>query len=179
AFRELSPRLSDSQFLVAETVRISDERSDWLQFDHEVGAAADNLTLTMRAIVSIVAVDEALAQQIAYAQLSRQVDRGRILVPESVRFQRGPVNTVDPEGRVVFNMLADGAVRAQIDAATLTARLAGMPLEEARRYLIRELDLETGTEPQIEVSPAGLPLLPLVPLRIRLVTMPVSPVQGA
>jgi hypothetical protein len=178
AFRELSPRLSGSQFLVAETVRISDERSDWLRFDHEVGAAADNLTLTMRAVVSIVAVDEALAQQIAYARLSQQVERGRVLVPDSVRFQRGPISAVDQEGRVIFTMLADGAVRAQIDPAALAARLAGLPVDEARQYLMRELDLEPGTEVIIELSPPGLPLMPLIPLRIQLNPLIPMSVQG-
>lgn len=177
AFRELTPRLSGTQFLVAETVRISEERADWLRFDHDIGQAADNLTLTMRAIVSIVAVDEAAAQQVAYARLAQQVDRGRTLVPDSVRYQRGPVTAVETDGRIAFTILGDALVRAQIDQPALTNRIAGMSVDEARQYLARELDLEPGTEALITLSPPGLPVLPLIPLRIRLVSESVALAQ--
>lgn len=166
AYRELAPRASATQFIIPETVRIAEERSDWMRFDYEVGQAADNLTLTMRAIVAVTAVEETFAHQVAYARLGAQVARGRAIDPASVRYERGSVLSIEANGRVYFAMEASAIVEARYDAAAIAERLAGRSEEEALRYLAAELDLAEGTRPSILLSPDWFGRMPLLPARI-------------
>lgn len=168
AFRELAPRLTDNQFMIAETVRIVEERADWQTFDYSIGQAADNLTLTMRATVSITAIDQTLAQQVAYARLSQQIQRGREILPDTLRYQRGSLQNITADGRVTFAFTGHADVQAQIDNA-LTERIAGMPLADATAYLTRELDLLPGSTPVIRITPFALPVLPVLPFRIQII----------
>ena len=43
AFNELPARASASQFIIPISIRIAEERSDWMTFDHPVGAQAESL----------------------------------------------------------------------------------------------------------------------------------------
>lgn len=168
AFRELTPRVAESQFIIPETMRIAEERSDWMTFDHAVGEAADSLTLTMRAVVAVTAVDEQLARQIVYARLGALVSRGRAVDTNTLSYERGVLVSSDEDGRATFVMSARAWVTAQVDIEALRERLAGMPPDEATAYLITELDLQPDTLPQIVLQPEGLPLLPLLPARIQI-----------
>lgn len=170
AYRELAPRASATQFIIPETVRIAEERSDWMRFDYDVGQAADNLTLTMRAIVAVTAVEETFAQQVAYARLGSQVARGRAIAPDSVRYERGSVLSIEADGRVYFALQASATVEARFDASALAERLAGRSTEDALRYLAAELDLAAGTLPIIELAPDWLDRMPLLPARISIRT---------
>lgn len=166
AFRDLAPLAADGQFIIPETIRITEERSDWMTFDHAVGDFADSLTMTMRAVVAVTAVDEALAQQIAYARLGAQVPRGRAIEPASLTYTQGALTAIDATGRATFDMQVQAAVRARFDSAALAARLAGIPYEAALDYLSTQLDLQPGAAPVIELTPAWFGRMPLLPLRI-------------
>ncbi len=169
AFLEMQPRLDPSQFLILETVRIAEERSDWTKFSAQVGDAADTLTLTMQAVVEATAVNEQFGQQIAFTRLAHQIPEGRVILPDSIEYQRGPVTNVFQNGQVNFTLGAQGLVVAQIDPAALQDRLAGHSLDEALTVLLRELDLEEGSTPQIQISPEWFGRMPLLPFRIRVV----------
>jgi hypothetical protein len=171
ALRELVPRIPDSQFIIPETIRIVEERSDWTVYDGAVGDAADTLTLAMRAIVAVSAVDQQVAQQIAYARLSAQVPRGRVLVPHTLRYERGGLIETDPAGRIVFDMMSSAQVRAQIDIGLLQNRLAAQPVSAAADYLLSTFDLAPETTPQITVSPEWMEIMPLLPVRIQVRTV--------
>jgi hypothetical protein len=166
AFRDLAPLAADGQFIIPETIRIIEERTDWMSFDHAVGEVADSLTMTMRAVVAVTAVDEALAQQIAYARLGAQVPRGRAVDPGSLTYTQGALSAIDATGRATFDLQVQAAVGAQIDSSALSARLAGMPLDEAAAYLATQLDLQPGSTPAIQLNPEWFGRLPLLPVRI-------------
>lgn len=100
AFTEMLPRLSDSQFIIPETIFIAEERPDWQIFDAPIGANADSVSLTMRAVVQATAVDEQLAQQVAFARFAQQIPRGYTIRPDSLTYERGDVSSTDPQGRV-------------------------------------------------------------------------------
>lgn len=170
AFNELPARASGTQFIIPDSIRIVEERNDWMTFDRAVGDQADTVTLTMRAIVAATAVDEELAQQVAFARLAGEIPRGRSVDPETVTFERGLLESLDISGRATFSMTATGAAEAALDAAALQNRLAGLPVSEALVYLDSELDLQPGSVPEISITPNWFGRLPLLAPRITIDT---------
>ena len=166
AYIEMLPRLNEAQTLILETVRIAEERADWTVFSAEVGQAADTLSLDMRAVVEAVAVNQRLGQQVVLAQLSRQIPRGRQLIPESVVYEVGAVTQVFQDGAVQFDITGSGLVAAQIDAARVQEQLAGRPHKEALAYLHTQFDLDPARPATIDLIPGWLGQLPLLPVRI-------------
>lgn len=170
AYTEMLPRLEENQIIIAETIHIAEERSDWMTFDHEVGDAADTLSLTMRAVVEATVIDETLAQQIAFARLSGQIPRGHVVRTETLLYERGVVSEVQPGGSAVFTMVGSGLVVTQVNVGQLQGSLAGRTTEEAVQYLMSEVDQAEGTAPSITLEPEWSPRLPLLPLRINIRT---------
>lgn len=167
AYLEMEPRLGASQFIVLETVRIAEERDDWTTFSAQPGDAADTLSLTMRAVVEALAVDEQFGRQIVYAQMSNRITVGQFIKPETVTYERGPVSGVDPAtGRIAFSIIGSGLVAEQINPETLAERLAGRSLNDATAYLVNEIHLSPGTLPDISLSPDWFGQMPLLPMRI-------------
>lgn len=175
AYRELSPMIAQSQFAILDTLRIAEERSDWMTFSYEVGEVANTVSLTMRAVVEVIAVDEALAQQIAYARLGAEIPRGRLIQTNTVRYERGPVTGIEPNGRVTFTIASSAGVVGQINAAQIQERIASLSPDDAMRYLLSSVDLEEDTMPQITYSPEWLNMLPVLPLRITVRTVTPAP----
>jgi hypothetical protein len=166
AYRELAPMIAESQFAIPDTLRIAEERSDWMTFDHELGDVANTLTLTMRAMVEIIAVDEGLAEQIAYARLGAQVPRGRLIQTNTISYERGPVTEIDPNGRVTFTITCSADVLGQLNIQQIQERIASSAPDDALQYLLSSVDLKAGTMPNITIAPDWLGMLPVLPVRI-------------
>jgi hypothetical protein len=173
ALSEMQPRLETNQFIIDETIRIVEERPDWMVFSHPEGAAADEVTLTMRAVVQATAIDLDLANQVGFARLAGQIPRSFALDPRSIAYARGDVTRLDPDGAITFTITAQGVVSSQLDPATLRQNLAGRALDDALAYLTNAVELTPGTLPQITVTPGWLPHLPLLAGRIRLIVVEV------
>ncbi|MCK6577097.1 MAG: baseplate J/gp47 family protein [Anaerolineae bacterium] len=171
AFDEMQPRLEERQFLISETIGIVEERADWMSFSHNVGDLTHELTLTMRAVVQATAVDEDLAQQVAFARLAAQIPRSYGVRPDSMVFERRSVTGIDPDGGVTFTVYAAGQASAQIDPWQYQQALAGRSMADATNFLQDSIDLEPGSFPQIILSPEWLPTLPLLAARIRLLVV--------
>ncbi|MDX2160509.1 MAG: hypothetical protein SF162_04200 [bacterium] len=169
AYAEIVPRISEDQFIIPETIRITEERDDWTIFDAEAEEASESLSLTMRAIVEATAVDPRFAEQIAYVQLSNQIPRGRSIDLNTIEYVRGGDVALDAAGRVTFSMTARGVIASQVDTVLLQERLAGISVEEAQRFLASTLELTQDTPPQITVTPGWLGRMPLLPMRITIV----------
>ncbi len=170
AYSEMLTRLEDTQFLIPETVRISEERGDWMTFDAEIGDVADTLTLSMRAVVTATAIDEQSAQQVAFARLAGQIPRGRGIRPETILYERGEVSEFNPGGRVTFTMISSSLIAEQINVGQLQQSLAGKTPDEAMQYILSEVDLAEGSAPQIALTPDWMMRMPLLPLRIQIRT---------
>lgn len=169
AYLDLQARLSDSQCIILETMRIAEERSDWTTFSANVGEVSDTLSLTMRVVVEATAIEEQFGQQIVYAQMSRQVQAQEAIQPESVTYDLGceAVSSSDSStGQAIFTMGGSGLVTSIIDIETVRQRLAGLSLNDAIAYLISELPLQQGTPPNIQIEPEWFSGLPLLPFRI-------------
>ncbi len=168
AYTEMLPRLEANQFIIPETVHIAEERSDWMTFDHEVGDTADTLSLTMRAVVEATVIDQGLAQQIAFARLAGQIPSGHVIQPQTVTYQRGEVTDVQTGGGVSFSMTCSGEIVTDLNIPQLQQNLAGKSLGDAAVYLGDELDMAAA--PEVQLSPAWLQQLPLLPMRITIRT---------
>jgi MFS family permease len=163
----MEPRLTDTQFIILETVHIAEERQDWTTFSAQSGDVADTLSLTMRAVVEAIAVDEQFARQIGYAQMSNQIAAGQFLKPQTGTYDRGGVSNIDAaSGRITFGLTGSGLATQQINAQTLGERLAGKSLNDATAYLVNEIQQADGTLPSITVSPDWFGQMPLLPMRI-------------
>lgn len=171
AYDEMQPRLEANQFLISETIGIAEERDDWMTFSANVGDVADELSLTMRAVVQATAVDEDLARQVAFARLAGQIPRGFVIRPGSLNYERRDVTTIDPDGAVTFGVYASGQATAQLDLWALQQNIAGSTPEEAVQYLQNTVSLAAGAVPQIERLPDWLPRLPILPSRIRMMVI--------
>jgi hypothetical protein len=169
AFDELMalPEVSNTHFVIIETLRIAEERNDWTNFSANPGDIADTLSLEMRAIIEAVAVDEKLAQQIVFAQMARQIPRGRVIKPESVEYERGPI--VINGDDIKFTMTGSGLVAGQINAEQIRSQLAGRSIDDAMTYLTERVDIDENSVPQIEVSPDLFGRMPLLGMRIDIV----------
>ncbi len=167
AFTEMQPLLGPSQFVILETVRIGEERQDWKTFSAEVGTSAETVTLEMRAIVEASAVDEQFGRQVAFANLSRQVPRGRIIDPATIQYARGPVNAIMADGSVVFDMTVTANIVEPVDVAEVQREIAGKSLNDALTYVANQFDVQQGTVPQISLSPTWMRHMPLLPFRIQ------------
>lgn len=174
AYTEMLTRIDETQFLIPETVRISEERADWMTFDHEVGDVADTLTLTMRVIVAATAVDESTAQQVAFARLAGQIPTGRSLRPETILYERGAVSSFEANGRVVFSLACSALAAEVIDVGALSQQIAGRTPEEALQVIQAGVALADGTTPSIALTPEWLPRLPLLPVRIQIRTQSIG-----
>lgn len=168
AYEVMLPQLSETQFLILETIKIAEERSDWMTFSSGVGDVADTLTLTMRAIVEATAVDEQFGHQVIYSRLSLQIPRGREIRPETITYESGPVQQILQDGRVSFSMSGSGLVASQLNTGQLQENMAGRSIDEAMAYLLSALDLDEGSLPQITISPDWFGRMPLLPVRIDL-----------
>jgi hypothetical protein len=171
AYVEMEPRLSDSQFIILETVHIAEERTDWMTYSANVGDVTDTLSLTMRAVVEATAVDEQFGHHIVYAQMSGQVRQGQFgnaveIEPESVAYERGAVSDVDSSGKVTFVMRGRGMVTSTIDPEQVREQLAGRTVNDAVAHIVSEYNLQQGTTPVINLSPEWFGNMPLLPMRI-------------
>ncbi|MCA9908299.1 MAG: hypothetical protein KC519_06580 [Anaerolineae bacterium] len=171
---EMTNRVSATQTVLCDTVRIIEERGDLTTFSAQPGDVADELSLSMRLVVEATAIEQLNGQQIALARLSAQIPRGRILLPETLEYESSGVS-IDSTGRVGFVMTAQGTVIAQIDPDVLRDRLVGRSVADAQAYLTTELDLQPDTVPEIAVTPDWLPNLPLLAARIRIILETLGP----
>lgn len=173
AMDEFQP-LTPTEMAILETVRIAEERSDWTRFSANVGDAADTLTLTMRARVEVIVIDEKWAQQIAFAQMAKQIPRGRVIKPESIRYQLTFDRIeVDENNRVTLNISGNGQVAGETDDKMLQERLAGRSRDDALAYLNNTLDL--ATPPEILLMPDWIDRLPVLPVRITVRVLGATP----
>lgn len=166
AYTEMQPLISATQFIILETIAISEERDDWKTFSVEVGSPAESLTLTMRAVVEAIAVDEQFGRQIAFANLSQQVPRGREIRPESINYVRGAMSALNPDQSVVFDMTVSAVVVEPVEVREVRNTLARKSRSAALTYLLNEIDIQAETTPLVRISPTWMRHMPILPTRI-------------
>lgn len=167
ALGELQRAVTAPEFVIEETLRIREERDEWVQYSAAVGEIADSITLDLRAIVDSVVVNARFGERVAFAGLGREL-RGRAIDPATIEYTRGSVTNIADDGTVTFNMTASAVVTAQIDTALIARGVVGMTPGEAQAYIASVAALASEAEIEIQ-SPWGGDRLPLLPLRISVV----------
>jgi len=129
----------------------------------------------MRLLVSGLAVDVDNAESVAYANLSRRLPPGYVLV--DARFVLGEVAEEDVgPGQFTFFVTGQGYAAAVLDTDAAVALVRGQPVAEARERLLAELPL--AEPPEVMIWPGQLGRLPLLPLRINVQVVPRGHVAG-
>jgi hypothetical protein len=167
AYTEMQPLLNESQFIILDSLRITEERNDWKTYSADVGDTVETLSLDMRGVVEAVAVDEQFGRQIAFASLSNLIPRGRVIEPGSVQYARGAVSGALRGGGVTFDMTASAVVVEPVDIGQMRGQLAGRSLPDAMTYLVNQVETQNGTAPRITLSPSWVRRMPVLPFRIR------------
>lgn len=164
ALSELQRVVTQPEFVIEETLRIRDERDDWVQFSADVGDFAESLTLNMRAVVDAVVVNTRFGERVAFATLSRAL-AGRAIDPATIEYLRTGVTDIAEDGSVTFGMTATATVAPQIETGALAQRIAGLTVTEAQALIATTAALTEPAAITIE-SPWDSTRLPLLPLRI-------------
>lgn len=168
AFEKMRSSLSDSQVIIIESIRLEEERKDWTRFSADVGTMTSELSLTMRAAVSAIAVDERLGKQVAQARLKSMLPSGSDLVSGSLKYSRGPFTLGRLDGQVSFTARASASAAAAIDRDSLREELVGLSVDEAHRLLSSRPELSATDPPVLKLYPKGLQKMPLLAIRIAL-----------
>ena len=168
AFEKMRSTLSDSQIIIIESIRIEEERKEWTRFSADVGTMTSELSLTMRAVISAIAVDERFGKQVAKARLKSMLPPGSDLVTGSLDYMRGPFTLGRLDGQVRFTATASASAAAAVDLDALRAELAGLSVDEALRLLASRPELSTADPPVLKLYPKGLQNMPILAIRIDL-----------
>lgn len=168
AFERMRAALSASQVIIIESIGIEEERKEWTRFSADVGTMTSELSLTMRAVVGAVAVDDRYSRQVILARLKANLKPNQTLLADSIEFSRGPFSLGRLDGQVRFTASGSASAVAELDVDALRAELAGISLEEALSRLNARPELSASYRPRIKVFPPGLERLPILALRIDL-----------
>ena len=126
------------------------------------------LSLTMRAIVSGIAIDDRYGRQVALGRLKAILPPSKELVAGSVEYARGPFALGRLEGQVRFTASASASAVAVLNADALRAELAGLSISEANDLLSARPELSTADPPVLKVYPKGLEKMPILTIQIDL-----------
>lgn len=161
------PGMSDTHFVIEQTIAIPEIREDQTSYDAEVGDIAETLSVTMRATVEALAIDEQLARQVVFARMASQIPRGRAIQQDTIRYELGEINVVGDT--IQFRMSGTGLVTGQINTTQLQQQLARRSRADALNYLLQRVDLAEGTTPQITLTPDWFDQMPFLPTRITII----------
>ncbi|MCY4463971.1 MAG: hypothetical protein OXE46_00370 [Chloroflexi bacterium] len=168
AYDRMRAGLSESQVIIIESLQIAEENKDWLDYSAVVGAISSQLSLTMRAVVTALAVDEKLAQQIVLAELEASVPPDMTLKTDSLVYERGAFNLSRAKEQIRFTARGRGIALASLDADSLREQLAGADLDEAQSILRDNKGFVQQPPPRLSLHPRGFGHMPLLPIRIHI-----------
>ena len=170
AYDQLRAKLADSQVIIIESLQIAEENKDWLDYSAAVGARSSEVSLTMRAVVSALAIDESQARQVLLARLEAAAPADMTLLDATIRYQRGAFSLSRAKEQVRFSASADATLLAKLDGDSLRGQLAGASLDEARAILAGHSAILPQPAPRISLHPPGWGRMPVLPLRIHIET---------
>lgn len=164
-----SARLSGTQVIVPNSVQLQPGTTEQTTYSAFVGDKVETLTLTMRATVQALIIDQQPAQAAARARLARLIPEGQELVLESLTYEMGLVRPPDATGRAALVMAVSGNISARIDTDTARDRLVGIGTQDALEVLNRDWLLDPLRPPEITIWPSFFGRLPMLAARINMV----------
>ncbi len=168
AFEQMRAGLSASQVIIIESLRIEQERKEWTSFSADVGTMTSELSLTMRAVVTALVVDDRYSRQLTTTRLKDKIPAGFELLDASLSYARGPFKLGRAEGQINFTATSSATVIADFNPVQLRENLAGLSLQEARQLLASRAELSDLTPPRISLFPPALERMPTMAVRINI-----------
>lgn len=157
---------AENKFLVPESIRIVEERPEWLVYSARIDDAAPSVSLEMRAVIEAMVIDLLEARQLAFLILNKRLPPGLVRDESRLNYRREEGGS-DTQGRYTFQMFVEGDVPFAINADQVAGRINGMSVSQAQRTLENELLLDPRQPPQISLYPFDFGRLPILPVRIR------------
>jgi len=166
AFERMRASLPADYTIIIESVRIAEEQKGWSEFLAEVGAITEELQLTMRAVVSALALDEALLEQLLRARLQESLPAGMALAGQNLQVKRGIVSVHTAGTQLRFTAAATAQSVPVLDQAQLRERLVNLTVDRALEELGQIPGIAPEPPPQIDTFPSSWQHMPRTALRI-------------
>jgi hypothetical protein len=173
AYVDMGDLLEPTELLLRQSLRIEAVPKE--AYTRFVTEQADAVGLNLRLLVSGLAVDVDNAEAVAYADLSRRLPPGYVLV--AAHFELGEVAEEDiGPGWFTFFVTARGYAAAALDTDMAVDLIRGRRIADARERLLEEFPL--AEPPRVTIWPEQIGRLPLLPLRISVQVVPQGQVMG-
>ncbi len=168
AYEKMRATLGEDQTIVIESLQIAEEDKDWRRFSADIGTLTSELSLTLRAVVSALALLERDGRQVALARLQAQLPPNKELLIDTLDYARGAFSVGTSFGQASFSASAEATIISKLDGSALREQLAGISLAEAEALLATHSAISQTEPPQLRLYPPGLGRMPSLPLRISL-----------
>ena len=162
----LAEEVGAGDVLFADTVEVAQTISEI--YDPPPGAASTRLTLSMQVEFSAQYASAADLTRLASLALNASIPPGFFASGEALSFEpvTRPIRNAD--GNTRWTVRAERPIVQQIHHAQVMQLIQGIGAQDARARLEESLPLAAA--PEIRLSPAWWPWVPIVPFRISVVT---------
>ncbi|GAB4524496.1 MAG: hypothetical protein Fur0018_08110 [Anaerolineales bacterium] len=162
ALEEFQRTAEPGDILFAASLHLREVTAE--EFTPPPGQAGQTLQLTLRADFEIQVVAGADLHALAQAITQAQRRNGYRLAQDSIRITSQTTPAFTPQGEAHWRVLISWRQQADLDPEQARTLLLGQSIEAARLRLKNTMPL--ASPPEIELTPAWWPRLPLLPFRI-------------
>jgi Baseplate J-like protein len=168
--KEARAQLADERqagdVLLEDTFAVSQILSEL--YDPPAGAASTKLTLNMQVEYSALYADASDLTELASLALNASIPAGFSAASEELTLKPVTKPMLNDDGFTRWTVRAERRIVQQVSPAQVTQMIQGISSRRAQTLLEKSLPLEE--QPQIKLSPAWWPWVPIVPFRISVVT---------
>ena len=165
---QLSDELNAGDVLFEDTLAVSQVISE--VYDPPAGAAGTNLTLTMQVEFSTLYASASDLTELASLALHASIPSGfrAAEASQEISLKSATEPILNDDGFIRWTVRAERRIVQQISSAQVTQMIQGIGAPRAKSLLANSLPLEDA--PDVQLSPAWWPWMPIVPFRISVVT---------
>jgi hypothetical protein len=163
---QLSEGIEAGDILFEDTFTVSQILSE--EYDPPAGAAGTTLTLNMQAEFSMLHAAASDLTQLASLALNASLPSGFAAASEALTVQPASDPALGEDGSIRWRVRAERNIVRQINNGHVMQMIQGIRSSRAQSLLAKNLPLEDS--PEINLSPAWWPWVPIVPFRISVIT---------
>jgi hypothetical protein len=163
---QLAEQIEAGDVFFEDTFAVSQILSE--EYDPPAGAASTKLTLRMQVEFSMLYASASDLTQLAALALNASLPPGFAAASEALTVQPATEPAADDDGSIRWKVLAERNIVRQIDSGQVMQLIQGLRSSRAQTLLENNLPLQD--PPEIHLSPAWWPWMPIVPFRISVVT---------
>ena len=166
ARENIAKELKSGDLLFDNTLIVSQTLSE--KYDPPAGAAGTKLTLTMQLEFSVQYAATSDLTELAMLAMNAVLPSGFRAAPGAVTVKPVTNPFIAGDKSLHWTMRAERVIAQSFDTAEVTQLVLGYGVKKAQANLDKNLPLVTS--PEIQLSPAWWPLVPLLPFRVEVVT---------